>query len=185
MVANTLNSEKLPSLKEFETILTDRYLIRRLETADYSALFKAASDPMIWAQHSEVHRYQEAVFQAYFSKIMGFVPPLIFIDRSTGLVMGSSSFYDYRPEMSRVCLGYTFLETRYWGGSTNLEIKRALIQWALTQVKTVELEISPSNLRSRRAAEKIGAILESQINKQISEGVSQMRCIYIISEPIL
>jgi RimJ/RimL family protein N-acetyltransferase len=58
------------------------------------------------------------------------------------------------------------------------------MQWALNQVKTVELEISPGNLRSRRAAEKIGAILESKINKQISEGVNQMRCIYIFSAPI-
>lgn len=176
--------EELVSLKSFETILTDRFLLRRLEDSDYLALYKAASDPQIWAQHPEVLRYQEPVFQGYFIKIMGFEVPLIIEDRSTGLAIGTSSFYEFRPKERRVSLGYTFLECKYWGGATNLEIKRALVGWALTQVEAVELEIAPTNLRSRRAAEKVGAVLDRYVHTETLGGEPRVRCVYVISKPI-
>ncbi len=163
---------------------TERYLVRSLLAPDYDALYRAASDPAIWAMHSEVYRYQKEGFRIYFDKIMLLEAPLVIIDKASSQIIGSSSFYDYSPNENRVLLGYSFLETKYWGGSTNLEIKRCLVNFALRFVKTVELEISPNNLRSRRAAEKIGAVYDRHSEKIGLNGAKLERCVYKISDPI-
>ncbi len=169
---------------KIDKLETDRYLIRSLLDSDYGALFRAASDPAIWAMHSEVHRFQKEGFRIYFDKIMSLEAPLAIIDKASSEIIGSSTFYDYSPEEGKVLLGYSFLETKYWGGSTNLEIKRCLVNFALRVIKTVELEISPNNLRSRRAAEKIGAVYDRHTEKVNPNGTKLERCVYKISEPM-
>lgn len=170
--------------RKIDKLETDRYFIRGLLQGDYEGLFKAASDPAIWAMHSEVDRYQASGFKMYFDKIFSLEAPMVVIDKSTSQIMGSSSFYDYDGKESKVLLGYSFLETKYWGGSSNLEIKRCLVNYALMLVKTVEFEISPKNLRSRRAAEKIGAVFDRVTEKSLPNGLKQERCVYKISHPM-
>ncbi|MEM8684627.1 MAG: N-acetyltransferase, partial [Pseudomonadota bacterium] len=40
--------------------------IRPLAETDWEALYAAASDPAIWAQHPASDRYLESVFRQYF-----------------------------------------------------------------------------------------------------------------------
>jgi len=169
---------------QIDKLETDRYLIRSLLESDYDALFRAASDPAIWVMHSEVLRYQKEGFRIYFDKIMSLEAPLVIVDKANSQIMGSSTFYEYSPKEAKVLLGYSFLETKYWGGSPNLEIKRCLVNFALRFVKTVEFEISPNNLRSRRAAEKIGAVYDRHTEKSAPNGTKLERCVYKISDPI-
>jgi RimJ/RimL family protein N-acetyltransferase len=132
--------------------------LRPLVEADRDALFAAASDPLIWEQHPQNDRYQRPVFDTFFDALLGFTGPYIVLDRMSGQVIGTSSFFEFRPEDSSVSIGYTFIGRAYWGHTFNREMKQLMIGHALTQVRTVYFHIGAGNLRSQAAIRKIGAI---------------------------
>jgi len=70
----------------------------------------------------------------------------------------SSRYDNYDAKASEVEIGWTFLARPYWGGSYNTDLKRVMLGHAFQSVDTVVFLISPRNLRSRRAVEKLGAI---------------------------
>ena len=47
-----------------------RVHLRPLRAADLDALHAAASDPLIWAQHSERDRHHRSVFERFFAGAM-------------------------------------------------------------------------------------------------------------------
>ena len=53
--------------------------------------------------------------------------------------------------------GNTFLVRSRWGGSSNSELKRIMLDYAFLSVDTVWFHVGEHNLRSRRAVEKLGA----------------------------
>lgn len=59
----------------------------------------------------------------------------------------------------QITIGYTFLETEYWGGQFNRELKSLMLNHAFEFVDFVKFEIGVDNRRSRKAIEKIGAKL--------------------------
>ena len=130
--------------------------LRPLRAGDYDALRAAASDPLIWEQHP-ANRHEEAVFRAYFDEQLGSGGGLAIVDRRTGELIGSSRYHGYDAEASEVEVGWTFLVRSRWGGETNREVKRLMLDHAFRFVETVVLVIHPENVRSQRAAEKLGA----------------------------
>ncbi len=130
--------------------------LRPLRTDDFPGLFAVASDPLIWEQHPESDRYQEAVFRRFFSKALESGGALVAVDRATGEIIGSSRFHGYDPQQSVVEIGWTFLGRDYWGGRTNGEMKQLMLQHAFHSVKRVIFRIGPRNIRSQKAVEKIG-----------------------------
>jgi RimJ/RimL family protein N-acetyltransferase len=135
----------------------DTVELRPLRADDYDALRTAAADPLIWEQHP-ADRHEEPVFRAYFDEQLGSGGGLAIVDRASGAVIGSSRYHGYDEERSEVEIGWTFLARRYWGGSTNREVKRLMLDHAFRFVETVVLVIHPENVRSQRAAEKLGAV---------------------------
>ena len=168
----------------FDQIETERFALRPLTQDDRLTLFSIASDPSIWSQHPEPNRYQRPVFDRYFDKILSLEAPIIILDKHEGTPVGSSSYYFYNFEKSIITIGYSFLAVKYWGGQANREIKRELINYALQFVKVVEFEAASSNLRSRAALEKIGAILDRTSIYQIQGAPSQQGYIYRITSPL-
>jgi len=73
-------------------------------------------------------------------------------------LVGWSRYTQYKPGAS-LSIGYTFLARSHWGGSTNAEMKRLMLQHAFTDVPEVLFMIAERNVRSRRAVEKLGAEL--------------------------
>ena len=67
--------------------------LRPLTADDYSALYGVASDPLIWEQHPERHRYEEPTFRVFFEDALGSGGALVAIDRATGRIIGSSRFH--------------------------------------------------------------------------------------------
>ena len=135
--------------------------LRPLRPDDWDALYDAAKDPLIWEQHPEPTRYQPDVFRKYFDGAIESRGAFAIIDRSTGRIIGSSRYCDLRLAESRVEIGWTFLERKYWGGDYNGELKRLMIDHAFKFVERVIFVVGANNQRSRRALEKIGAKLES------------------------
>jgi RimJ/RimL family protein N-acetyltransferase len=132
--------------------------VRPLRAEDFDDLYAVASDPLIWEQHPVRDRYLEDVFKEFFRESLASGGALIVIDRRTGQVIGSSRFHGYDPERSEIEIGWTFLARSHWGGIYNKELKQLMLRHAFRLVKTVILLVSPQNLRSQRAVEKIGGV---------------------------
>jgi RimJ/RimL family protein N-acetyltransferase len=129
-----------------------------LQPADYASLYAVASDPLIWEQHPDRHRYQQPVFDAFFQQALESRGALVAMDRATGRVIGSSRYHGYDPTAREVEIGWSFLARACWGSRYNGDMKRLMIDHAFRWVDRVLFIIGTTNLRSQRAIEKIGAV---------------------------
>src|SRR5207302_10966771 len=76
--------------------------LRPLRPDDFDALFRVASDPLIWEQHPEHDRYQEPTFRGFFAEALASGGALVAVDRATGHIIGSSRYYGYDAERSAI-----------------------------------------------------------------------------------
>lgn len=144
---------------ELQPVLTGALIeLRPLRADDYDALFAVASDPAIWEQHPDRHRYRADRFQVFFREAMASGGALIAGDRATGATIGSSRFYGYDEQASEVEIGWSFLARAYWGGRYNAEMKQLMLDHAFRFVERVVFLVGPDNLRSQHALAKIGAL---------------------------
>jgi RimJ/RimL family protein N-acetyltransferase len=132
--------------------------LRPLRSEDFDDLYAAASDPLIWEQHPVKDRYKEEVFRECFRESLESGGALIAVDAKYGQVIGSSRFHGYDREKSEIEIGWTFLARSHWGGIYNREMKQLMLRHAFKFVKSVIFLVSPENLRSRKALEKIGGV---------------------------
>jgi len=130
--------------------------LRPLRADDFYALYAVASDPLIWEQHPVKDRWKEHGFRAFFQESLDSGGAVIAIDCKLGKVIGSSRFYGYDEQRSEIEIGWTFLARSYWGGIYNREMKELMLRYAFAFVDRVVFLVSPKNLRSQRAVEKIG-----------------------------
>jgi RimJ/RimL family protein N-acetyltransferase len=152
--------------------------VRPLRPDDFEALYAVASDPLIWAQHPDSNRYQREVFLEFFRKAIEGRGALAVFDVATDEMIGSSRYHGYDPARSEVEIGWTFLARQYWGGRHNGELKRLMFDHAFRFVDQVVLIIGETNWRSRRAAEKVGGVLEGgRVN---AEG--EVRLAYVVTK---
>jgi RimJ/RimL family protein N-acetyltransferase len=154
----TTTSEQ-PARFDLQPTLVGHLLeLRPLRAENFDALFAAASDPLIWAQHPESDRYTREVFRRYFDTAMESGGAFAIIDRATGRIIGSTRYYNWQPDGSEIEIGWTFLETAYWGGVYNRELKALMLKHAFQFVDRVVFIVGKDNARSRKAVEKIGGI---------------------------
>jgi len=154
--------------------------LRPLRLDDYDALFQAASDPLIWAQHPENDRYQPEVFRKFFELAMASKGALVVIDLQSGRIIGSSRYWDYSPERSDVEIGWTFLERAFWGGQYNRELKSLMLNHAFGFVDRVLFVVGETNLRSQKALEKIGARLIRTAVVPSARGLNPNKLVFAI-----
>lgn len=132
--------------------------LRPLRSDDEDDLFAIASDPLIWEQHPVKDRYKPQVFRAFFRESLASQSALTALDCIDGRVIGSSRFHGYREQVSEVEIGWTFLARSHWGGKYNREVKQLMLRHAFRFVNRVIFLISPQNVRSQKAIERIGGI---------------------------
>lgn len=120
---------------------------------DWRSLFAVAADPALWALHPASDRYQEPVFRRFFDDALACGSAVVILD-DQGQVIGSSR---YAPRDDEVEIGWTFVARTHWGGAVNREVKRLMVAHALRSFPNVIFRVGETNLRSRRALEKIGA----------------------------
>jgi RimJ/RimL family protein N-acetyltransferase len=132
--------------------------LRPMRADDFEALFRVAADPLIWEQHPDHDRYQEATFRAFFEQGLASGGALVALDRATGRIIGSSRYHGYDADRGVVEIGWTFLARAYWGGRYNGEMKRLMLEHAFKSVQRVLFIIGPENCRSQRAVEKLGGV---------------------------
>lgn len=138
------------------TLQDDSFLLRPLTKDDFNALFAAASDPRIWDQHPN-KRHNKNVFEEFFRGAIESGNALVIIDKESNQIIGTSRYKPVEGIDSAVEIGWTFLARKYWGGATNKAVKTLMIDYAFKFYKDVILYIDKDNIRSQKAAEKIGA----------------------------
>lgn len=141
-----------------ETLENDQVKIIPLLEIDFEALYKIASDPEIWEQHPVNDRYKREVFQLFFDSAIESKSAFLVYDKATGALIGSTRYYDFDSEKSKIAIGFTFLAKKFWGGNHNKSMKQLLIDYAFQYVDTVVFHIGETNIRSRKAISKIGAV---------------------------
>lgn len=144
------------------TLADQTVRLRPMQEADWPALFAVASDPAIWALHPAHDRWEEPVFRAFFEAGLQSVGTLVIEDAVTGAMIGSSRYDTERAELGEVEIGWTFLARSHWGGEANRAVKRLMIGHALDVYERVIFMIGETNIRSRRALEKIGGTLTAR-----------------------
>ncbi len=145
------------------TLENDLVRLRPLRAEDFEALFAVAADPLIWEQHPKKDRYRRAVFENYFKGALESGGAFCVRDVA-GRLIGSTRYYDLdEGRGGTVCVGYTFIARSAWGGGFNRAMKALMLDHAFRFVDRVIFHVGEHNLRSRRAMEKLGAILAGEL----------------------
>lgn len=153
----------------FQPVLTgNNFSIRPLCENDFDALYRCASDKKLWEGHPAKDRYKEVEFKKWFKSAIESNATVVFQDNITNELIGSSRFYTVDSEPNDVSIGYTFLARQYWGGKTNFEFKQLMLNYAFNYFSNVWFHISPSNIRSQKATQKIGGVFSHEKMANIS-----------------
>jgi N-acetyltransferase len=132
--------------------------VRPIAADDWTELYAAGSDPEIWKVHPSFNRYTEPEFRTYFDSAVASKMAFVFVDRSTNRLIGSSRYYGYGAELGEIEIGWTFIVPSHWGGPSNREVKRLMLDHAFSFVDTVIFWVGEKNWRSQGAMTKIGGI---------------------------
>jgi RimJ/RimL family protein N-acetyltransferase len=163
----------------------DTVMLSPLRADDWEALFAVAADRLIWEVHPAHDRWQEPVFRRFFADAMASGGCLVIRDRASSAVIGSSRYDRSRVEPGEVEIGWTFLARAYWGGVTNREIKTLMIAHALRWFDAAVFYVGETNIRSRRAMEKIGGeLLVDRVPVFAMAGVPTPHVVYAIRQPL-
>ena len=141
---------------DFDPVLEGAMLrVRPIHTGDLEALYAVAADPLVWAQHPAKQRSQRPVFEKWFADALG-QHALVVEEKATRRVIGSSRYYGWDSAAREVAIGFTFIGRDHWGGGTNAQLKRLMLDHAFKWANTAWFHVDPANTRSRKAMEKIG-----------------------------
>ena len=153
------------------TLVGDSLLLRPLTEDDWEGMYAVASDPLLWEVHPAWDRYKEPVFREYFAGAMASRGALAVIDRATGKIIGGSRYANFVAERNEIEIGWSFLAREYWGGAYNREMKSLMLTHAFRFFDSIRFNIGATNVRSRRAIEKIGARLDGEYVPEAINGV--------------
>ena len=162
----------------------DLVTLRPMAEGDRQPLFAVASDPAIWALHPAHDRWQRGVFDGFFDEGLASNGGLTVRDKVTGAVIGSSR-YDNRPYAviaGEVEIGWTYVARACWGGAYNRSMKRLMLAYAFERgFEAAIFLVGETNLRSRRAMEKIGGVLTDRRHFAEMAGAQVVHVIYRIA----
>ena len=154
---------------DLQPVLTGTTLkLRPLAPEDFDALYRAASDPKIWELHPDSERYKRDVFKKrFFEGAIASGGALAIETLSSGRIIGSSRYYEWSPQTKQISIGYTFLERNHWGDGSNTELKALMLDHIYQWAELVWFHVGKTNMRSRRAVEKLGAELVYEKEREL------------------
>ncbi len=142
-----------------------------LEHAD--ALAEAGSDPAIFRWFSDDLTRPEAfrpwVETALAELVRGVSLPFVTVDARSGRVVGSTRFMNVVPAHLRVEIGSTWLTPSAQRSGLNREAKWLMLRHAFEtwRVRRVEFKTHASNVQSRTALARLGAVEEGILRKHM------------------
>jgi len=150
--------------------------IRPLDEMDFDDLYSCASDKGIWSGHPSPDRYKLSEFRPYFKSAIDSEASVAVIENSSDKIIGLSRYYFSDSDKRDISIGFTFLAKEYWGGKTNYELKKIMLEHAFRYFNVVWFHIGPTNVRSQKATLKIGAHFTHEESLKISGKAEVWRC---------
>ncbi len=91
------------------------------------------------------------------------------VDVASGRAVGSSRFGDIAPEHGRVEIGWTWIAPSHQRTAVNSEAKLLQLSYAFDELGAtrVALKTDGRNLRSQAAIERLGAVREGTLRRQL------------------
>ena len=168
-----------------------RVRLRPLDAADFEALKAVAFDEELWRY--TLTRADDAVSlaayirQALEAREQGLRYPFAIVDRETGQLAGSTSYYNVAEADQRLSIGYTWVGTAFQRSGLNRACKHLLLAHAFGQLdcERVELETDARNHKSRTAMARMGATEEGTLrsHRPTQGGIRRDTVIFSIVRP--
>lgn len=148
-----------------------RVRLRPLEPTDFEALKAVAFDPEVW-QFTTTRADDTLSLAAYLAaagqdrqaeRRYAFA----IVDRATGQLAGSTSYYNIAPDDQRLSIGYTWVGRAFQRTGLNRAAKHLLLSYAFDGLRyeRVELETDSRNLQSQQAMRRMGATEEGTLRR--------------------
>jgi N-acetyltransferase len=145
-------------------LLQDEYVALEPLQLDHSAALEAAvADGELWnlwfatmPAQGQVRGYVEKALQGQAD---GNMLPFAIREKSSGAIVGTTRYYDFKPDVPRLAIGYTWYAKSWQKSHVNTACKRLLFKHAFEALGCVAVEIHTDsrNLDSQRAIERLGA----------------------------
>ncbi|RSK48085.1 GNAT family N-acetyltransferase [Hymenobacter rigui] len=169
----------------------NRVLLRPLQTADFEALRPVAAAPELWAY--TLTRADDPISLATYlteatrGRQQQRRYPFLIIDKATGQVAGSTSYYNVEEADARLSIGYTWVGEAFQRSGLNRAAKHALLRHAFDVLgcERVELETDSRNLKSQQAMRRMGATEEGTLrsHRYTQGGIRRDTVIFSIIRP--
>jgi RimJ/RimL family protein N-acetyltransferase len=93
--------------------------------------------------------------------------PYAQVDVASGLVIGTTSYYDVVPAVRTIAIGHTWLGRRWWRTGRNAESKLLMLTHAFDTLGAARVvwHTDVNNVRSREAILRLGATEEGLLRK--------------------
>ena len=144
--------------------------VRPITADDWEALYSAAGDPKLWAQHPANDRWERPVFRNFFDAAIASGTAFVFVDDASHAIVGSSRYNGYDSKRSEIEIGWTFIARSHWGGTANAEVKTLMLDHAFNFVETVLFWVGETNHRSRGAMQKLGGVMRDGVHHRALAG---------------
>lgn len=164
------------------TLENEQIVLQPLKVIDFEILYTVASDPEIWQQHPNKDRWKKDVFRTFFEGAVQSGGAFKVVDKATGMVIGSTRFYDYQPEDNSIFIGYTFFATSCWGKGINQQVKNLMLDYIFQFVDQVNFHVGESNIRSQIAISRLGAIKVGQQEVTYVGETAKLNFVYTINK---
>ncbi|MBA3649085.1 MAG: GNAT family N-acetyltransferase [Chitinophagales bacterium] len=142
-----------------------------LEKPHFEELMNAASDKKLW-EFTPTDASIPENFRALYNTALAERDkrnhyPFVILDNQTQRLIGSTRLFDIVPKDRKLEIGWTWITSNYWSSGVNFECKFLLLKYCFEVLKTirVQLKTDETNLRSRKAIEKIGGCFEGILRK--------------------
>jgi ribosomal-protein-alanine N-acetyltransferase len=141
-----------------------------LQERHAEALAEAAS-PELFAYHFPPAELTPEGFREQIRGLCGLPAwcPFATVLRASGRAIGITCYLDIRPEHRSLEIGFTWLGKPWQGSAVNPEAKLLLLRHAFETLGAlrVQLKTDLRNSQSQRAIEKLGAVREGVLRKQM------------------
>lgn len=142
-----------------------------LEKENFEELYTAAADKKVWefipVDGSVKEKFYEMYNFALAERDKGNHYPFIIYHKEEKKFIGSTRLFDIVQKDKKLEIGWTWLTADYWGTAINFECKLLLLAFCFEVLKAnrVQIKTDETNLRSRKAIEKIGGVFEGILRK--------------------
>lgn len=168
-----------------------RVRLRPLEATDFEALKLVAFDPELWLY--TLTRADDAVSLAAYVAValqgrqQELRYPFAILDRATGELAGSTSYYGVSADEQRLSIGYTWVGREFQRTGLNRAAKHLLLEYAFSELgcERVELETDARNHKSRNAMCRMGATEEGTLrsHRRTQGGLRRDTVIFSVLRP--